>query len=329
MLYFSSSYVGYSLGMKFTQIIFIFKITIAVVCSFASIAHADSFPTAYVEKMLKEAQRGAVINVSNLIAGEMISIQFVDRPIYIYRRTAADISSIEQVKNRINLGDTAFRESIRREYGSSSSAAWARLLLSAHKISTKTPTRSLDRDFLVIGGWSPATGCALRLVPRNNQAVAGSIFSDPCSSTLYDAAGIPLISNTATNGQLASFEIAVPPYSLDNKGNVILGPAKDQSIPDLPFTREELYGSGTPTQRLIAAAKYNDIEAVRAAIKAGANINFFRPGEGSPIDAAIVGSSIEIVKLLVQEGAKATSNSEVAARFVGRQDVIALLKSIK
>lgn len=328
MLYFSSSYVGYSLGMKFPQIILTFKIIIAVVCSVISTAHADSFPTDYVEKMLAEARRGTVINVGNLAEGEMISVQFVDRPIYIYRRTATDIRSIEQDKTRINLGNTAFRESIRREYGSTSSAAWARLLLSAQKISTTTPTRSLDRRLMVIGGWSPVTGCALRLVPRSNQAVSGSIFHDPCSNTHYDAAGRPLISSTTPNVQLGSFEISVPPYSLD-EGNIVLGPAKGQPIPNLPFTREELYGFGTPTQKLIAAAKYNDIEAVSAAIKAGATINYFRSGEGSPIDAAIVGSSIDIIKLLVQEGAKATSNSEVAARFLGREDVVTLLKSIK
>lgn len=35
-----------------------------------------------------------------------------------------------------------------------------------------------------------------------------------------------------------------------------------QSLPELPFTREELIGSGAPTQTLIAAAKYNDLEVV-------------------------------------------------------------------
>jgi len=54
---------------------------------------------------------------------------------------------------------------------------------------------------------------------------------------------------------------------------------------------------------LVSAALYNDMESVRAAIKQGADINYFRIGEESPLDASIAGSSIHIIKFMLQKGA--------------------------
>ncbi len=66
------------------------------------------------------------------------------------------------------------------------------------------------------------------------------------------------------------------------------------------------------------------MESVKAAIKQGAGINYFRIGEESPIDAAIAGSSIHIIKFMLQKGAKPTPNSESLARALERQDVLKL-----
>ena len=321
--------------MKFTRLNFpINRLPVRFAASafafstFLSVAHADLFPSAYVSKNLEEARRNISVDIRNLNAGEMLSVQFMDRTIFIYRRTPSDIKSLEKDKRSAIYLEKAFRESIRHEFGSSSSTAWARLLISAKKISTSAPFRSLNPDVLVISAASPATGCLLRLISVKDRAIAESVFLDPCSKISYDAAGSPLNSNTTSTKQFVDYGIAIPPYYFE-KERLHIGLVKGQQIPELPFSHEELIGSGTSTQRLIAAAKYNDIDAVRAAIKDGANVNHFRIGEGSPIDAAIIGSSSEIIELLVREGAKPTINSENAARFVGRNDVLTLLKSIK
>jgi hypothetical protein len=321
--------------MKFTQINFsprcmfvriaAFVLTLS---SFIPVAYADSFPTAYVEKMLEEARRNISVDIRNLAAGEMLSVQFADRPVYIYRRTASDIKSLENVKDPARYNEETFRESVRQAYGSSASAAWARLMISAQNISTSTPNRSLSPEILVVSAASPATGCVLRLISVKDRAIANSVFHDPCSKIMYDAAGIPISSIEINSRQFVDTAIAVPPYFYE-KDKLVIGLAKGQRPPELPYSREALLGSGNATQKLIKAALYNDLVAVRTAIKNGANINHFKHGEGSPLDAAIIGSSIEIVELIIHEGAKPTINSEVLARFVGRDEVSTLLKSIK
>jgi len=126
----------------------------------------------------------------------------------------------------------------------------------------------------------------------------------------------------------ASSNLSVPPYQLIQGNKLIIGPKPGEAIPELNFSRNELYADKDPTKLLIAAARYNDIETVHAALKAGAKADYFRHGEGSPIDAAVIGSSMEVIKLLVAHGARQTPNTVNGASFVGRQEVVEYLKSL-
>lgn len=261
----------------------------------------------------------------------MLSVQFVGRPVYIYRRTVADLANLERQRSS-ELADPKnqrFRESVKREYGSASSAVWARLLLAAEPISLSL-SRSLDEAVFVVAGWGPGSGCALAPMSATERASKGYLFRDPCIGATFDAAGRVLAQPRGAGGAsaVASFNLAVPPYRIERQ-RIVLGPADAASVPQLPFSPAELYGSGSPTQRLIGAARYNDMRAVRDAIASGADITYFRPGDGGPLDAAIVGSSTAVIELLMQHGATPTPNSEAAARFLGRQDVLTLLRRAK
>lgn len=302
---------------------------VMVVSIAPGVALASDFPNDYIAKTLAEAVGGKSVNIDGLAEGEMLSAEFVGRPVYIYRRTSADLARLERQSNSelADPTDQRFRESVRREYGSTSSTVWARLLLAAEPIAKRPPTRSLDKTILVVAGWGPGSGCALATTPSNEREAKGFLFRDPCTGATFDAAGRALSPSKSASGA-PSFNIAVPPYSLERQ-KVLLGPATAALLPALPFSQAELHGAGTPTQRLIGAARYNDIGAVREAIKSGADVRYFRPGEGSPIDAAIVGSSTEVVRLLLEHGALPTSNSEFAAQFLDRQDVLKLLRSAK
>ncbi|MDN3546704.1 hypothetical protein QWZ02_19820, partial [Kinneretia asaccharophila] len=290
------------------------------------IAHASDFPGDYIAKALAEAVRGKSVNIDGLAEGEMLSAEFVGRTIYIYRRTGADLARLERQSSSelADPTDQRFRESVRREFGSTSSTVWARLLLAAEPIAKRPPTRSLDKTLLVVAGWGPGSGCALAITSAAEREAKGFLFRDPCTGATFDAAGRAL-SPSKSAGGAPFFNIAVPPYRLERQ-NVLLGPATAASLPALPFSQAELNGAGTPTQRLIGAARYNDIGAVREAIRSGADVRYFRPGEGSPLDAAIIGSSTEVIRLLLQHGAQPTPNSEAAAQFLGRQDVLTLLR---
>lgn len=300
-------------------------------CVFTFQAIADGFPESYIQKGLLEARQGIPIDVTSLKPGERLVTEYVGRPVSVYRRTASDIDAIEAAQE-ITLADSRgknLRASIRSEYGSSSSAVWARLLLLSQPIEKKYPFRSIDKGLLVVAGWGPGSGCALQFIDPSDRKTSSAIFRDPCSGAQFDASGRVFRSSMAGSPgtQPTSFNLAIPPYRIEG-GRLTIGLAKDQGIPELSFTRGDLYPENEPTKLLISAARYNDIDTLRVALKMGAKADYFKPGEGSPIDAAAVGSSMEIIKLLVANGAKQTPNTINAASFVGRKDLIDYLKSV-
>jgi len=302
-------------------------------CLLASRACADAFPDDYISHGLAAASRGVTVDVAHLNEGEMLSVLYVGRPVYVYRRTPSDVAWLQrEADSRLqDPRNQGFRESVRREFGSTSSTVWARLLLAAESTAIHTPSRSLDSAILVIAGWGPSSGCALALAPPGDRAGTSVVFHDPCTDAAFDAAGRVFSRTPSTDASQFPpiLNIAVPPYQVDGH-HVLLGPAAGQALPPLRFSKAELCERRSPTQSLICAARYNDIESVREALSAGADVNYFRPGEGSPIDAAIIGSSIEVIDLLLEHGARPTPNSEGAARFVQRgDDVLILLRGGK
>jgi hypothetical protein len=52
-------------------------------------------------------------------------------------------------------------------------------------------------------------------------------------------------------------------------------------------------------------------------------------GKGSPLDAAIIGSSMKIIELLIATGAKPTQHSLNAANFVKRHEVVNLVMEMQ
>lgn len=300
-------------------------------CSFTFQATADGFPESYIQKGLIEARNGISVDVTDLKAGERLVMLYVGRPVTVYRRTTSEVNAIE-AEQETGLADANgknLRASIRSEYGSSSSAVWARLLLLAQPIEKKYPFRSIDKGILVVAGWSPGSGCALQFIESNKRNIQNVVFRDPCNGAQFDTAGRVFVPSTKTpvGTQPPAFNLAIPPYRIEG-GRLIIGLAKDQGIPELSFTRGDIYPENEPTKLLISAARYNDIDTLRFALKMGAKADYFKPGEGSPIDAAVVGSSMEIIKLLVANGAKQTPNTINAASFVGRKDLIDYLKSV-
>jgi hypothetical protein len=306
----------------------IFLTTVVVV----SEAVADDFPQSYINNQLNEARRTILVDVAKVKVGEALSLQYVGRPLFLYRRTAADIQSIELASGSTfeDSQNLNIRASIRSEYGSSSSAVWARLLLLSQPIALISRFRSVNREWAILGGWSPSTGCKLVLNEPTKIIKPGVVFSDPCSGQQFDSAG-KLFSTESRAGddrRFAKFNIAIPPYRIDKNGKIIIGPSVDDAIPELNFSHEELYRDSDPTMRLLTAARYDDLEAVRAALKDGAKADYYKQGVGSPIDAAVVGSSMAIIKLLVANGAKKTPNTLNAAKFLGRNDVVDFIQTL-
>ncbi|MEE9493352.1 MAG: hypothetical protein V3W04_08255 [Gammaproteobacteria bacterium] len=68
---------------------------------------------------------------------------------------------------------------------------------------------------------------------------------------------------------------------------------------------------------------------VKLALKEGADAEYYAVGKGSPFDAAIIGSSMEVINLLVINGARPSPNSLNVAKFVGRTELIKLIQEMK
>jgi ubiquinol-cytochrome c reductase iron-sulfur subunit len=306
-------------------------IVTAVLISYISQVIADEFPESFIKKQLEEAQKNVIVDTGKLGEGELLRVAYVGRPVWIYHRTSSDLVAIANNQN-FDLADLRGENlvaSIRREYGSSSSAVWARLLLLSQSIANNQPYRSIDNAFLVVGGWSSESGCALSFIndpkKRPNPAV---LFIDPCTGARFDPSGRVLRGELSVPSgfRRATYNLSIPPYRIEPNGKIVIGPSLKQNIPELNFSRDNLYPEKEPTKLLIAAARYNDIDTIQSALKQGAKADFYKIGEGSPIDAAIIGSSIDVIKLLITHGARATPNSYKTAKFINREEVIELLK---
>lgn len=303
--------------------------TVFALCMFAWHAVAQGFPESYVKQQIELAKAPTVIDLSKVAAGQMVVAEYLGRGIYVYRRTQQDIAEISNAASD-DFADAEgkhFRDSILSTYRYSSEEPWSRLLLSAKDIATSFPYRSVSKEFLVVGNWSSESGCVLSRVEVGKKARQGMLFADPCSKAFFDAAGRIYAGEVvlAGNKRPARYNLHIPPYRFSGN-KLIIGPAAGVELPQLDFSKAELYRDADPTQLLISAASFNDIEMVRVAIGRGAQINYFRVGEGAPIDAAILGGSTEIIRELIKYGARPTHNSSSLLNMMRRHDVSVLLK---
>jgi ubiquinol-cytochrome c reductase iron-sulfur subunit len=112
------------------------------------------------------------VDITKLRAGQIMAVDWVYRPIYILKRTAATIDALK-VRNDL-LADPDSRESAQPE-------------------GAKNPLRSLREDILVADAVCTHLGCAVSYNPSGNEYVpkefVGGCFECPCHSSRYDLAG--------------------------------------------------------------------------------------------------------------------------------------------
>jgi len=303
------------------------KLLACIVLIAATLAHADDYPRGLVREQLALAARPVEIDLSRLRAGELTMVEYVGRPVLVYRRTAAERANLTKAIGA-QLADPDgdnMRASIEAAYASSASLVWARLLLVDQPRLEKTAGRSLSEDVLVVAGWNPATGCRIRLNSVRERAKNAAVFGDSCSKAGFDAAGRRLREQSKT--PQPAYNLYVPPHRMEDD-KVVVGLAAGTEPPELGFSHANLYRGSDPTHDLIIAARYDDARMVEIALTKGADVNAFGKEDGSPIDAAIIGSRIETVKLLLKRGAQPTGRSMRAAEFIGRREVWEMLEAM-
>jgi Rieske Fe-S protein len=297
---------------------------------FSAATQADDFPRGLIRKQVEQASQKIVVSLAELAPGQFRSVEYVGRPVYVYRRTPADLAHLADKSDDDLLADPESAnadESVRAAYASSASQVWARLLLVDQLSLEKRRSRSLEQEILVVAGWSPHSGCALNLLPPMRRPREWAVFGDTCLDASFDSAGRILKGELGgiAGKRGTAFNLYIPPHYFKSPDKLVIGLAPRKRLPKLAFSHAALYEDKNPAHNLIIAARYNDRRMVGEALAAGANVNAYRPEEGSALDAAIIGSSIDVVKLLLARGAQPTPKSRKAADFVGRPEVIQLL----
>jgi len=103
-------------------------------------------------------------------------------------------------------------------------------------------------------------------------------------------------------------------------------PARNAAAVILGALHELTAGNG-----LLDAVQENDAAAVAAGIQSGANVNAYRPGDGTPLVRAARRGDLEVVKLLLEHGADPNlaapgdGNPLIMAAAHGHVDIVSLL----
>ena len=295
--------------------------------------HSDDFPSDYIENQIQAAREVINVNTELLESGQLLKINYVGRPIFIYRRTDGEISYLDN-KNKFNLADPASKNlyaSIKYSYQSSSSYVWTRLLLTDQPEIEEFPYRSFEKELFVVAGWGPQSGCELLFNLPDIKDKLDTTFFDPCVGASYDTSGRVLEGKlkNGSHGYSAIYNLYIPPHKIMSGNLVKIGVPEHVDIPELPESFKKSYKGLNPTERLMLAAQFNDIAEVESALSDGADANFYEFGKGSPFDAAIVGGSMKIIELLISNGAKPNHNSLNVANFVGRSNVESLILELE
>ncbi len=304
-------------------------------CCLAGAATADDFPDGYIRAKLQKAKTTVEVNLADIAPGRPFKVDYVDVPIWIYHRTPEDMEYLRkgQTTQLADPQSKHWAESISANTQTSASIPWATLFSFSQPSMEKKRFRSLKDEYLVIAAWSPHGGCALTFMEPDRRPEKAALFLDPCRGAWFDAAGRVLKGETyAPPGQPkppTRYNLFVPPhYALSNSSLAIaLAPAAALSNPGPADLRS--YHGLTNDERPATAAASNDIAEVRRALKDGANARYYIPGKLNPFDGAILGGSMEIIELLVANGARPTPNSRNAATFVKRQQVLDLLDRLE
>ncbi|MCB1616070.1 MAG: ubiquinol-cytochrome c reductase iron-sulfur subunit [Pseudomonadales bacterium] len=146
----------------------------------------------------KAAGAPVKVNISKIEPGQMITVEWRGKPVFILRRTADVLANIKKLDAVV--ADPSSAESVQPE-------------------SCKNEYRSIKDEFLIVLGLCTHLGCA----PKHRPEV-GTVTKDwlggffcPCHGSMFDLAG------RVFKGVPAPTNLEVPPYSYLTDAEIIIG----------------------------------------------------------------------------------------------------------
>ncbi len=149
----------------------------------------------------KAAGAPVEINVSKLQPGQMITVEWRGKPVYVLRRTPEALASLEKMESQLRDPDSD--KSVQPEYA-------------------KNKTRAIKEDLLVLLGLCTHLGCAPSFRPDVGAEDLGGAewlggFFCRCHGSKFDLAGRVL------QGVPAPINLEIPPYKYVSDDVIIIG----------------------------------------------------------------------------------------------------------
>lgn len=146
-------------------------------------------------------------NLAKIEPGQMITVEWRGKPVYVVRRTAETIANLEKMNDLVR--DPNSEEPQQPEYA-------------------KNATRAIKEEFLVLLGLCTHLGCAPMYRPEVGAADLGGDewqggFFCPCHGSKFDLAG------RVTKGVPAPVNLEVPPHSYESDTVLVVGVDQEAS----------------------------------------------------------------------------------------------------
>lgn len=140
-------------------------------------------------------------NISKIEPGQMITVEWRGKPVYIVRRTQEALEGLKEMDSL--LRDPVSADSVQPEYA-------------------KNEYRSIKPEYLVLLGLCTHLGCAPMFQPEVGSVDIGSAvwqggFFCPCHGSKFDLAG------RVFKGVPAPINLEVPPYSYESDSVIVIG----------------------------------------------------------------------------------------------------------
>lgn len=284
--------------------------------------YAKGYVESLIEKYIDQVNNPPNLDLNRIQRGQLIQSLWLDSAVYTYYRTKKDFELLAKSEKKLlaDPDDSYAVDSIKNSYWSSFSKVYSQIYQAGANSIKNKKLRSLEKDYLVINGADPVSGCNLVYDTKDEER-----FYDVCSSRRYDAAG--RLFKVLKNGKKVNkpyFNLRVIPYYMQE--NLLFFGSKDgyESLPKFEIDFTEHYHGKKMSQQLVVAGFYNDKEKIISALKYGANIDYKINKDLTPLVAAVIGSDSEIIKILLKHGCEISKEAISQAKFRKRPDVVSL-----
>ncbi len=277
------------------------------------LSHAGVCSAGYGSKF--ENPQDVEVDVSNILPGHLIQVDWNGHGVMIYRRKPEDI--LHLTSNFKSLADPYGNElQIALEIAARAHGnAFASLLKPFNEALLLNPLRSVNDEFLVASLVSQYLGCAVIFVAAGDKMLGENWrggFHDPCREVKYDLSGRVLKGHT--QGSNLNLLLIPHTFSEPNKLTVGLGGITQTPPQIIDFRPYIPYSELPPTRRLILAAEYGELEQLKQAIQLGANINGYDERGVTALFMALAQDNFEATEWLLEHGAD--SNLETSRGFL-------------